>query len=63
MANPASTLRQRLYTVALNCYDLGFTAFGGAPVHFHILYDRFVKKLGWINDKTVCKFNTYHHQF
>ncbi|KAG8864676.1 hypothetical protein FRC20_010168 [Serendipita sp. 405] len=52
MASEQLSLKRRLITVAINYADLGFTSFGGPPVHFGILYDRFVKKLGWIDDKT-----------
>jgi chromate transport protein ChrA len=45
--------QNRFKLVFANYYDLGFTAFGGPPVHFHILYNRFVKKLAWIDDKKV----------
>ncbi|KAK0653126.1 chromate transporter-domain-containing protein [Cercophora newfieldiana] len=31
-------------------WDLGFTAFGGPPVHFKIYYDRFVTKEKWISE-------------
>lgn len=39
-------------------WDLGFTAFGGPPVHFHILHRRFVQGEGhfgakWIDEQTV----------
>jgi hypothetical protein len=36
--------------------DLGFTAFGSPPVHFQILYRRFVEgggKTPWIDEQTV----------
>lgn len=45
------TLWKNLRAVVINYADLGFTAFGGPPVHFHILHDRFVDKLGWISEK------------
>ncbi|KAF6838353.1 transporter YwrB [Colletotrichum plurivorum] len=32
-------------------WHLGFTAFGGPPVHFKILHDRFVKRLQWIDEQ------------
>ncbi|KAK4446692.1 chromate transporter-domain-containing protein [Podospora aff. communis PSN243] len=32
-------------------WDLGFTAFGGPPVHFKIYYDRFVVKEKWIDEQ------------
>jgi hypothetical protein len=40
-------------------WDLGFTAFGGPPVHFQILHRRFVEGKGfgggskWIDEQTV----------
>jgi hypothetical protein len=38
-------------------WDLGFTAFGGPPVHFQILYRRFVQprdgRVAWVDDQTV----------
>jgi len=30
---------------------LGFTAFGGPPVHFKIFHDKYVDKLGWIDEQ------------
>ncbi|QRV82398.1 chromate ion transporter [Ceratobasidium sp. AG-Ba] len=33
---------RKLIKVLLRTFDLGFTAFGGPPVHFQILYQRFV---------------------
>jgi chromate transport protein ChrA len=38
-----SPLSTRLLEVFLATFDLGFTAFGGPPVHFQILYRRFVE--------------------
>ncbi|KAJ5549812.1 hypothetical protein N7535_002246 [Penicillium sp. DV-2018c] len=32
-------------------WHLGFTAFGGPPVHFKIFYDKFVTKLNWIDEQ------------
>jgi hypothetical protein len=40
-------------------WDLGFTAFGGPPVHFQILHRRFVEGKGfqggskWLDEQTV----------
>ena len=38
-------------------WHLGFTAFGGPPVHFQILYGRFVEprdgKVPWADEQTV----------
>jgi hypothetical protein len=51
-------LRWRLSEVATSMWDLGFTAFGGPPVHFQILHQRFVDGKGhfgakWIDEQTV----------
>lgn len=47
----------RLADVFLRTWDLGFTAFGGPPVHFQILYGRFVESKGghaaWVDKQTV----------
>lgn len=47
----------RMADVFLNMWDLGFTAFGGPPVHFQILHRRFVDGEGhsgskWIDEQT-----------
>ncbi|KAH3910975.1 hypothetical protein HBH56_138900 [Parastagonospora nodorum] len=47
----------RLAEVGAKTWDLGFTAFGGPPVHFQILHRRFVEGLGfggskWIDEQT-----------
>ncbi|KAI5262340.1 chromate ion transporter-like protein [Aureobasidium subglaciale] len=51
----------RLADVFMRTWDLGFTAFGGPPVHFQILHQRFVESQGgyaaWVNDQT------YHEVF
>jgi hypothetical protein len=51
-------LGSRLADVFAKTWDLGFTAFGGPPVHFQILHRRFVEGLGffgskWIDEQTV----------
>jgi chromate transport protein ChrA len=49
----------RLAEVFARTWDLGFTAFGGPPVHFQILHRRFVEGVGfgggskWIDEQTV----------
>lgn len=51
-----SSLGIRLWDVVQRTYDLGFTAFGGPPVHFQILHRRFVDGMGkipWISEQTV----------
>ncbi|PKS06153.1 hypothetical protein jhhlp_007470 [Lomentospora prolificans] len=39
----SNTLRQNYY--------LGFTSFGGPPVHFKIFHDKFVDRLHWIDEQ------------
>lgn len=49
-------LTTRLLDVFLCTFDLGFTAFGGPPVHFQIFHRRFVDGHGkppWIDEQTV----------
>ena len=50
-------LPRRLVDVCLRTWDLGFTAFGGPPVHFQILHSRFVEGQGgkekWVDEQTV----------
>jgi hypothetical protein len=51
------TLSSRLFEVFLRTWDLGLTAFGGPPVHFQIIYGRFVEGKGgdkWIDEQTVA---------
>jgi hypothetical protein len=53
-----SNLGSRLAEVFTKTWDLGFTSFGGPPVHFQILHRRFVEGLGfngskWIDEQTV----------
>ena len=49
----------RLAEVFVRVWDLGFTSFGGPPVHFQILHRRFVEGVGfgsgskWIDEQTV----------
>lgn len=51
------SLPYRLVDVFLRTWDLGFTAFGGPPVHFQILHSRFVEGEGgkekWVDEQTV----------
>ncbi|EER29446.1 Chromate transporter family protein [Coccidioides posadasii C735 delta SOWgp] len=46
----------RFYDVLMRTWHLGFTSFGGPPVHFRIFYQRFVEGLGgktpWIDEQT-----------
>jgi chromate transport protein ChrA len=48
-------LFQRFRDVFMRTWDLGFTSFGGPPVHFQILHRRFVDGMGktpWIDEQT-----------
>jgi hypothetical protein len=50
------SLSTRLFEAFLRTWDLGFTAFGGPPVHFQIIYKRFVEGKGgskWVDEQTV----------
>jgi hypothetical protein len=55
-------LLTRLLDVFLRTWDLGFTAFGGPPVHFQILHQRFVEGRGgkekWVDEQTVSSSPT-----
>jgi hypothetical protein len=61
--NPSKSLFPRLVDVFLRTWDLGFTAFGGPPVHFQILHQRFVEGKGgkekWVDEQTVRHRYTY----
>jgi hypothetical protein len=51
------SLGYRLLDVFLRTWDLGFTAFGGPPVHFQVMHGRFVQGKGgkekWVDEQTV----------
>jgi chromate transport protein ChrA len=49
----SSPLLPRLLAVFYRTWDLGFTAFGGPPVHFTILHRRFVQQSSSPNNKTA----------
>jgi hypothetical protein len=57
----------RLAEVVARTWDLGFTAFGGPPVHFQILHRRFVEGVGfgggskWIDEQTVSASNCHNN--
>ncbi|KAK4067209.1 hypothetical protein Purlil1_13907 [Purpureocillium lilacinum] len=44
-------LLPRLWSTISQNYVLGFTSFGGPPVHFKIFHDKFVRKLQWIDEQ------------
>lgn len=49
----------RLGDVVARTWDLGFTAFGGPPVHFQIEHRRFVQgthgRIPWIDERVVSR--------
>lgn len=49
----AKGLLERCIDVGVHTWDLGFTAFGGPPVHFQILHGRFVEGEGWVDEQSV----------
>ncbi|KAL4787195.1 chromate transporter-domain-containing protein [Aspergillus varians] len=51
-STPQTPLSTRLHEAILKTWDLGFTAFGGPPVHFQILHERFVVKEAWVDEQT-----------
>jgi hypothetical protein len=53
---PRQNLVIRLVNTVQHTWDLGFTSFGGPPVHFGILYRRFVEQQNWITQQTVSLF-------
>jgi hypothetical protein len=58
-ADGEESLLGRLLDVFLRTWDLGFTAFGGPPVHFGILHNRFVEGTTgekWVDEQTVRPF-------
>ncbi|PVH84082.1 hypothetical protein DL98DRAFT_652124 [Cadophora sp. DSE1049] len=44
-------LGKQLWEVVEQGWYLGFTSFGGPPVHFKIFHDKYVDKLGWIDEQ------------
>ena len=57
------SLKARLYDVFMRTWDLGFTAFGGPPVHVKILHRRFVDEVGgppWVDEQTVYQSNNFY---
>ncbi|KAF9472949.1 hypothetical protein BDN70DRAFT_867884 [Pholiota conissans] len=53
-----SRLAARLSDVFSRTFDLGFTAFGGPPVHFQIFHQRFVNGQGktpWIDEQMASR--------
>ena len=56
---PVTPLLERLHDVVIRTWDLGFISFGGPPVHFRILHQRFVEGLGgketWVDEQTVSQ--------
>ncbi|KAI1470853.1 chromate transporter-domain-containing protein [Daldinia caldariorum] len=45
------TVARRAWKTLKVNWHLGFTSFGGPPVHFRIFHDKFVSKLTWIDEQ------------
>ncbi|KAF1941527.1 chromate ion transporter-like protein [Clathrospora elynae] len=56
-------LEWRLAEVFSRMWDLGFTAFGGPPVHFQILHKRFVEGTGFQGGSKWLDEQTYQELF
>lgn len=52
-ARAEEPLLGRLSEVVRHTWYLGFTSFGGPPVHFQIFHARFVEKEKWVDEQTV----------
>ncbi|KAL4757549.1 chromate transporter-domain-containing protein [Aspergillus foveolatus] len=50
--SPGPALSSRVLDVVRKTWDLGFTAFGGPPVHFQILHARFVDREKCVDEET-----------
>jgi hypothetical protein len=54
-----SKFAARMGDVLARTWDLGFTAFGGPPVHFQIAHRRFVAgthgRIPWIDERVVSR--------
>ncbi|KAK2686718.1 hypothetical protein QWA68_015663 [Fusarium oxysporum] len=46
-----ANLAERFWNIIRENWYLGFTSFGGPPVHFKIFHDKFVAKLSWIDEQ------------
>src|SRR4051794_24634164 len=65
------SLQSRLWDVFVRMWDLGFTSFGGPPVHFQILHRRFVEgkenwgegegreERKWLDEQTVSLISLF----
>ncbi|KAI4956220.1 hypothetical protein J4E91_000431 [Alternaria rosae] len=56
-------IQWRLVEVFTRMWDLGFTAFGGPPVHFQILHRRFVEGVGFQGGSKWLDEQTYQELF
>lgn len=60
-SNPARAEEERLFgrlrDVVWHTWYLGFTSFGGPPVHFQIFHARFVEKEKWVDEQTVGRIH------
>lgn len=57
--NDHTKFRDRLAEVVKETWYLGFTAFGGPPVHFQIFHKKFVERRTnrepWLDEQTVSE--------
>lgn len=65
---PSEKLVDRLLEVIRKTWYLGFTAFGGPPVHFQIFHKKFVElnqddDAAWIDEQTVSIIVLYIYQY
>ncbi|KAE8372496.1 chromate transporter-domain-containing protein [Aspergillus bertholletiae] len=51
-AHAEEPLLSRFVEIVQHTWYLGFTSFGGPPVHFQILHARFVEKEKWVDEQT-----------
>ncbi|KAI5459476.1 chromate transporter-domain-containing protein [Mariannaea sp. PMI_226] len=47
----SAEVRGRFWNTIRENWYLGFTSFGGPPVHFKIFHDKFVTKLSWVDEQ------------
>nr|XP_001388560.2 chromate ion transporter [Aspergillus niger CBS 513.88] len=52
-ARAEEPLLERLGEVVRHTWYLGFTSFGGPPVHFQIFHARFVEQEKWVDEQTL----------
>lgn len=53
------SLFNNIKEITKQTWYLGFTAFGGPPVHFQIFHARFVQREKWVDEQTVLPSKTH----